>query len=321
MDLETRYLGKRTTSMNSILATKLLSPFCLRTLCALSALCGSIACAAECSAAEIRAWAFEATIIANEDPLLKAADVRVGDTVRGTFSYDLFTEPEPADPDDFAEYNALPGFRGLQVAIENPRTETQIKYVPFISESSEYWVEVWSYDDANDADDEHGIGFYQFTSRPDPDWPNSDFVVINFSHPGLSTDLSLPLSYNLDDWDFTFVYLWVDWVIEGVTAQIHTLAPVMPGDFNLDGDVDLQDYNAWRSDYGVSGYSDADANRDSSIDAADYVAWRNNLGAADIANSATSAPEPTSAMLGMLTIACLIFRRVPQSGIIHCPWR
>jgi hypothetical protein len=274
-------------------------------------------------AADIRTWAFEATIIANEDPLFKAADVRLGDTVSGTFSYDLSTEGQKQtyQHTTSADYNAPPGFRGVQVAIENPRTETQIEYVPLVSDSNEYWVEVWSYDDTAAVEDENGVGFYQFTARPNPAWPNSDYIAIELIRPGISTDFSLPLSYDLDNWNLTYVLLWAEFVIGGVEAQIHTLTPVTPGDFNLDGDVNAQDFDSWRSDYGVGGYSDADANRDSRIDAADYVAWRNNFGVASVANSATSVPEPTGAMLGMLTIACLIFRRVTRSGIIHWPWR
>jgi hypothetical protein len=260
-----------------------------------------------CLAADIRTWAFEATIIANDDPLFKAAGVRLGDPVRGTFGYDLETVPDSGD--DYAWYNAPAGFRGLQVAIENPRTETQIKYVPLVSDTSDSWVEVWSYDDTEPPgdEDENGVHLYQFTELPNPDWPDSDFIAMWFNRPGVSTDFSLPTSYDLDDWPFAVVFLWADPNPgSGITAEIHTLTPVPPGDYNLDGNVDAQDYDLWRSDYGVSGYSDADGNRDGHIDAADYVAWRNafvqNAANRDPVNP-VSAPEPAG--LVMLIFAML----------------
>jgi hypothetical protein len=247
-------------------------------------------------ATNIRTWAFEATVVEHSDPLFEAAGVRLGDPVRGTFSYDLETVPDSGD--DYAFYNALPGFRSFQVAIENPRTETQIEYVPLVSDVSDSWVEVWSYDDTEppDVDDENGVHFYQFTELPTPDWPDSDFVAMWFNRPGVSTDFSLPTSYDLDDWPLAVVFLWADLTPGGgITAEIHTITPVTPGDYNLDGDVDGEDYTAWRGDFGLGGYSDADGNRDSQIDAADYVIWRNNLGTG-IATS-TAIPEPSSAIL------------------------
>jgi hypothetical protein len=264
----------------------------LRALCVL---CGSYYPAETCFASNIRTWAFEATVVEHTDPLFEAAGVRLGDPVRGTFSYDLETVPDSGD--DYATYNAQPGYRSFQVAIENPRTETQIEYVPLVSDASDSWVEVWSYDDTEppDVDDENGVHFYQFTAIPNPDWPDSDFVAMWFNRPGVSTDFSLPTSYDLDDWPYAVIFLWADLSPgSGITAEIHTIKPVTPGDYNLDGNVNAQDYESWRNDYGADGYSDADGNRDGAIDAADYVIWRKNLPAADSLPSTSSTPEPTN---------------------------
>ena len=108
------------------------------------------------------------------------------------------------------------------------------------------------------------------------------------------------------------VWLWADDLLDGITAEVHTIFPVTPGDYDLDGDIDAQDYGSWQSDYGVGGYSDADGNRDGSIDAADYVRWRKNLAAA-VADPAATVPEPTSTTLGMLALVCLLPRRLART--------
>ncbi len=57
------------------------------------------------------------------------------------------------------------------------------------------------------------------------------------------------------------------------------LAPTIPGDYDLDGDVDQDDYQAWRNAFGTSGPGlPADGNVDGSVDAADYSVWRDNYG-------------------------------------------
>jgi hypothetical protein len=284
------------------------TPAILRALRALCVLCGSYVSSDVCFASNIRTWAFEATVVEHADPLFEAAGVRLGDPVRGTLSYDLENAPDSGD--DYAEYNSPPGFRGLQVAIVNPRTETQIDYVPLVSDVSDSWVEVWSYDDTEppDVEDENGVHFYQFTELPNPDWRDSDFVAMWLNRPGVSTDFSLPTAYDLDDWPYAVVFLWADPSPEsGITAEIHTIKPVTPGDYNLDGEIDGVDYTSWRSDFGMGGYSDADGNRDGSIDAADYVTWRKGL-ATPAAVPAPSVPEPTTIAHCLFALACVLIR-------------
>jgi hypothetical protein len=321
MYIESNFVVKVGRTLNQCLpihfnvTSRLGTPAILRALCVL---CGSYISTDVCFALNIRTWTFEATVVEHSDPLFDAAGVRLGDPVRGTFSYDLETVPDSGD--DYAEYNAPPGFRGLQVAIENPRDETQIEYVPLVSDASDSWVEVWSYDDTEppDVEDENGVHFYQFTELPNPDWPDSDFVAMWFNRPGVSTDFSLPTAYELDDWPYAVIFLWADLSPgSGITAEIHTIKPVTPGDFNLDGDVDGVDYTAWRSDYGMSGYSDADGNRDGSIDAADYVVWRDNLPTTSVANPAANVPEPTSFVHCLFALVCLLPRSLARFGAMQ----
>ena len=59
-------------------------------------------------------------------------------------------------------------------------------------------------------------------------------------------------------------------------------APVLPGDYNLDGVVDAADYTVWRDTLGATGigaFTGADGNGDGAVAQADYDVWRSNFGA------------------------------------------
>lgn len=81
-------------------------------------------------------------------------------------------------------------------------------------------------------------------------------------------------------------------VIEG--QVIH-----LPGDYNLDGGVDADDYEVWRGEFASTLALDADGNSNGTVDAADYVVWRRNLGASvdDIPSVSLQVPEPTTRFL------------------------
>jgi hypothetical protein len=61
------------------------------------------------------------------------------------------------------------------------------------------------------------------------------------------------------------------------------------GDYNMDGLVNSEDYQVWRSSFGRTGPDlAADGNGDGVVDTVDYVVWRNNLGAGSTSNSTAS---------------------------------
>jgi glycosidase len=90
-----------------------------------------------------------------------------------------------------------------------------------------------------------------------------------------------------------------------------------PGDFNLDGVVDANDYAIWKANYGSGTlYTQGDANLDGKVDAADYTIWRDHLGFHTLplgagTGIAASVPEPP--MLGLCGIgtACILILRGP----------
>jgi hypothetical protein len=92
-----------------------------------------------------------------------------------------------------------------------------------------------------------------------------------------------------------------------------------PGDYDRDGDVDVADYNLWRSTYGQTEDLRADGNGDGIVDAADYTVWRNHMGqgsgAGGLARYVLTAvdfsdvapvPEPTTLVLLGLSTAVMI---------------
>jgi lysophospholipase L1-like esterase len=109
------------------------------------------------------------------------------------------------------------------------------------------------------------------------------------------------------------------------TARAHTvlsdaaLRAVLPaGDFNLDGLVALDDYNAWSVAYGdlfATAYAAnrrlaADANGDGQVNAADYTVWRDGW-----SGSSTAVPEPAGWSAGLLLAACAVRRR-PRTVLV-----
>ena len=75
------------------------------------------------------------------------------------------------------------------------------------------------------------------------------------------------------------------------------IPPPLAGDYDLDGDVDRQDYAFWKSHFrATAGVGlQADGNGNGIVDAADYTIWRNNLGAtAGGGGSMLAAESPAS---------------------------
>lgn len=81
----------------------------------------------------------------------------------------------------------------------------------------------------------------------------------------------------------------------------------LAGDYDVDGDVDQDDYATWKASFGSSvtqAGTGSDGNGNGFVDAADYTIWRDNLGAVAVATVAAQAvPEPSS----LLLVALLAF--------------
>ena len=84
----------------------------------------------------------------------------------------------------------------------------------------------------------------------------------------------------------------------------YTLGPMpTPGDVDLDGDVDLTDFEAIRGEFLTEGMTRADVNHDMIVDFTDFGLWKVN-GQPAAAAGGLSVPEPNS--LGLLMLAGFI---------------
>ncbi len=88
-----------------------------------------------------------------------------------------------------------------------------------------------------------------------------------------------------------------------------TPPPALPGDYNLDGAVNLADYTVWRDQQGstVDPYSHADGNGSGMVGAGDYGVWKSNFGnalsmvAAEFVHEAIAAASTSSTAREMST--------------------
>ena len=98
------------------------------------------------------------------------------------------------------------------------------------------------------------------------------------------------------------------WLAEAGAAELPSGNSYLPGDANLDGSVDVADFNLWNNNKftATAAWCQGDFNLDGFTDVGDFNVWNTNK-----FNSADTAvvPEPTASMLILLGALCLGFRR------------
>jgi hypothetical protein len=92
-----------------------------------------------------------------------------------------------------------------------------------------------------------------------------------------------------------------------------TINAALPGDYDGNGSVGLEDYMRWRASVGSTGSLAADGNGDHVVDTADYVLWRKNFGSGSSAvpgqaTNLTPASIPEPATMVVLLSALPIIR-------------
>ncbi len=118
--------------------------------------------------------------------------------------------------------------------------------------------------------------------------------------------------------------LYIAYLVTGDVYRINTNANIT-GDYDQDGDVDVQDYNRWRMTFGQTSqpnFLPSDGNRNGVVDAADYVIWRKAATAAGSGGSLGNVPEP-SAMLLVITlggVALFVLRRPRRATALCQMW-
>jgi glucose/arabinose dehydrogenase len=167
-------------------------------------------------------------------------------------------------------------------------------------------------------------GQYFFAdSRNTPDTADDNYWMFDPANPyGTVTNVDSLLTPDIGSVQFPVSFgedakgnLYIAYLISGEVYRIAT-NQLLAGDFDADGDVDMDDYDEWQSTFGSAlANPAAERNGNGIADAADYVTWRKNLGASLHAGAGAGAvPEPITAVyLGQLivlsAIAAMIARR------------
>jgi hypothetical protein len=89
-------------------------------------------------------------------------------------------------------------------------------------------------------------------------------------------------------------------------------SPTIPGDFNLDGDVDAGDLLAWKNNFpllGGASVGQGDADADADVDGADFLVWQRNYSGPGI----SAIPEPSAMLLTAAAATPFFGRRRLQS--------
>ena len=116
----------------------------------------------QASAADIRIWRFEATVVSLDDPQDLFGDVRLGDTVRGDIAYDLSIESSTSG-EGWEDYDHPISFLGLRLSIENPRSGAVLRYLD--DPQYGYLTSVFTDDSYIE---ESGVLFWQDVIPPSP---------------------------------------------------------------------------------------------------------------------------------------------------------
>ncbi len=90
------------------------------------------------------------------------------------------------------------------------------------------------------------------------------------------------------------------------TLTITLMADILsanPGDYDLDGDVDLDDYTTWKSTFNSTTLLNADGNGNGIIDAGDFVIWRDQaMELATPESTYQAVPEPTGPLARLFAV-------------------
>lgn len=105
------------------------------------------------------------------------------------------------------------------------------------------------------------------------------------------------------------------------TSSFYVALNGIPGDFQLDGDVDGLDLPLWKTGFGLATGAtpnNGDANADGTVDGADFLLWQRNLGVTPpaVATEAIAAvPEPGSVDVGLVALSVFVaMRRRSRAG-------
>lgn len=92
---------------------------------------------------------------------------------------------------------------------------------------------------------------------------------------------------------------------DGSGISIATPPVLVPGDFNVDGDVDGADFADWQMNFPISSgatLAQGDADGDGDVDGADFVVWQTNFPFTP-APASSPVPEPSACVMALCAVA------------------
>jgi hypothetical protein len=198
-----------------------------------------------------------------------------------------------------------------RMVIENPRNGTELR---FDKDVTGQLADTYVWNDAPNDGGWDAIYAVQSVLPPPGFIGPAPAVGVQLLGPISNLpNLDLPSHLNLDDWPSSAITFY-DGLLQDpfgtdIEAEIYSLtpniAPLQPGDYDADGEVDVDDYFGWRYSYGNDRVLYADGNDDGIVDAADYVIWRKAFSDTISGSSVTEHTVPEPATIAMLIVGIL----------------
>ncbi|MEM7312749.1 MAG: PQQ-dependent sugar dehydrogenase [Planctomycetota bacterium] len=137
--------------------------------------------------------------------------------------------------------------------------------------------------------------FADFNQDGVHDCTDIDQLVARIASGDFDSDFDMTGDGLLDQADI------VAWLTEAGTAEIG--APFLEGDGNLDGVVDVSDFNVWNSSKftSVNGWCSGDYNADGVADVSDFNIWNENK-----FQTAAAVPEPSPLFVSVFFLIALV---------------
>ena len=143
---------------------------------------------------------------------------------------------------------------------------------------------------------------------------NAHVLTANSTNTGLGSQLLAQYEPGLSESDFgTIEYGAHHWIedLEGVLSTNVQVRTVLPGDANLDGFVDVTDFNLWNENKFTddASWGAGDFNGDGLVDTSDFNLWNENKFASAGLDEPTVVSEPGGLMMALLALAAITWKR------------